>query len=110
MFWLRRVASVIFVLAFLVSTQVHAMPMMASVKAAAGMAALMHGSPSGDCKRCGQDGMPAKAGCVATCAAAFAVAPQLPAAPEVAYSIAWIWASDPLTSRATAPDTSPPRS
>jgi len=106
---IRRLASLFFVLTFIASAQAHAMPMMGPAKAVASMAAMMQGSPAGSCKDCGQDGAPAKADCTVMCAAVVALAIPVPTEQSIEHAIARDWASDTLSTRTVAPDTSPPR-
>ena len=105
---IRRAASLLFALAFIASAQAHAMPMMGPAKALASMAGMMHGTPADSCEGCGQDA-PAKADCTAMCAAVFAIALPVPVDQSADREIARAWTSDTLSTRAIAPDTSPPR-
>ena len=111
MSFIRRIATLLFALAFIASAQANAMPMMSPAKVDAGMAVMGHGSLAGDCKGCGQSqsGAVMTADCSAACAPLFAVVPHIPVAQPVAHGRAWLWTRDALATRATAPDTSPPR-
>jgi hypothetical protein len=106
---IRRLASLFFVLAFVASAQAYAMPMMGPAKAVASMADMTQGSPAGSCKACGQENAPTKADCAAMCAAVFAIVVPVPTEQVIGRPIARGWASDTLSTRAIAPDTSPPR-
>jgi len=106
---IRRVASLLFVLAFVASGQLHAMPMMGPVKALDSMAGMTHGSTSDSCKGCGHSGAPAKADCTAMCAAVFALALPVPIETSTERDSARAWTSETLATRTIAPDTSPPR-
>jgi len=106
---IRRLASLLFVLAFVASAQLHAMPMMGPVKAPDSMAGMAHGFPSDSCKGCGESGAPTKADCTAMCAAVFALALPVPTAASVDRDSARVWTSETLATRTIAPDTSPPR-
>jgi hypothetical protein len=103
------VASLLFVLAFIVSAQAYAMPVMGPVKAHASMAGMTQGTPAGSCKGCDQSGAPTKVECTAMCAAVFAVALPLPVEHSISRDIARAWTSETLSSRTITPDTSPPR-
>jgi hypothetical protein len=105
----RRLASLFFVLAFVASAQAYAMPMMGPAKAGVSMAGMMQGSPAGTCKDCSQDSVPTKADCTVMCAAVVALAIPVPTEQSIEHAIARGWASDALSSRTVAPDTSPPR-
>lgn len=106
---IRRVASLLFVLAFIASGQAYAMPMMGPVKAHASMAGMTQGPLAGTCKGCDQSGAPTKAACTAMCAAVFALALPVPAEQSIDGDIARSWTSETLSGRAITPDTSPPR-
>lgn len=106
---IRRVASLLFVLAFVASAQLHAMPMMGSAKTVDSVSGMMHGSPSDSCKGCGQSGAPAKADCTAMCGAVFALALPVPTDASVDRESVLPWTSEILATRSIAPDTSPPR-
>ena len=104
----RRVASLLIALAFIASAQLHAAPM-PMVNADIGMAGMAKGSPSDTCKGCGQS-TAAKVDCTTMCAPVFAVILPAPVAQPVAQDMAWMWMRDAERSRATTPDTAPPRS
>jgi hypothetical protein len=106
---IRRVASLLFVLAFIASAQAYAMPMTAPVKALESMAGMAHSSPSDSCKGCDQSGAPAKADCTAMCAAVSALALPVPVEQSMSHQIPRVWTSETLPARTIAPDTSPPR-
>lgn len=106
---IRRLASLFFVLAFIASAQVSAMPMMGTAKAALSMAVMAMGSSTDSCKGCTPDGAPTNADCTAMCAAMVALAIAVPEAQSIEHAIAGSWTSDTLSTRAVAPDTSPPR-
>jgi hypothetical protein len=99
----------LFVLAFVASAQLHAMPMMGPAKALDSMAGMTHGSPSDSCKGCGQSGTPGKADCAAMCAAVFALALPVSTEASADRDRARAWTSEILATRTIAPDTSPPR-
>jgi hypothetical protein len=106
---IRRLASVFFVLAFIASAQAYAMPMMGPAKTAASMLGIAMGSSTDSRKGCGQDGTLAKADCTAMCAAVVALAIPVPTEQSIERTIGRGWASDTLSTRTIAPDTSPPR-
>jgi len=106
---IRRLASLLVVVAFVAGAQLHAMPTMGPAKALDSMAGMTHGSPSDSCKGCGGNGAPAKADCTAMCAAVFALALPVPTEASTERDSARVWTSETLASRVIAPDTSPPR-
>jgi hypothetical protein len=106
---IRRVASLLFVLAFTASAQSYAMPMMGPVKALDSMAGMTQGTPAGNCKGCDQTGAPMKGDCTTMCAAVFALALPVPPETRADRDSPRAWTSDTLATRAIAPDTSPPR-
>lgn len=105
----RRVANLLVALAFIVGAQTHAMPMVSMANADMGMAAMAHGSFSDKCKGCGQSGA-VKVDCTAICVPAVAIIQPAPIAQPMTHDAVWIWVRDAERTRATAPDTAPPRS
>src|SRR5689334_18333413 len=106
---IRRMASLFFILAFVASAQAYAMPMMGPTKAVAAMVDMTPESPAGSCKSRGQDGTLTKADCTDMCAAVVALASPVPTEQSIERAVAHSWAVDTLSTRAIAPDTSPPR-
>jgi len=107
---LRRIASLLFALAFVASAQAYALPTMPAAKADMAVAGMMHGPKAGDCNGCSQDDLMAKADCKATCLPVFAIAPDSQVEKQVHMDLASMWKSDRAATRETAPDTTPPRS
>lgn len=110
MSFIRRIASLFFVLAFIAGTNPYAMAAMPMAKSDTAMAGMMHGPDAGNCRGCTQDGSVAKADCKATCTAAFALAPDSQVEKETRLDILWARGSDTALTREIAPDTTPPRS
>jgi hypothetical protein len=110
---IRRIASLFFILAFMASAQAHAEAgSMLTPKAihAGGMMAMAKSASDGVCKECGKGNSFAKADCASFCAPIQAIE-ECPFAPTPVFrDMAWTWASEPGSTRSTAPDPTPPRS
>lgn len=106
----RRIASLLFALAFVVGAQAHALSMTHLATADSTLAVTMPGFMAGDCSDCDQHDLMAKADCKATCVPVLALAPETQVEKQVHLDLASTWSSETATTRDTAPDTAPPRS
>ena len=106
----RRMASLLFALAFVVSVQAYALPRMPAANSDMAVAGMMHGPNAVDCNGCSHDDVMAMADCKATCVPAIAIAPDAQIEKQVHMDLASMWKSDRAATRETAPDTTPPRS
>jgi hypothetical protein len=111
---IRRIASLFFILAFMASAQAHAEAagsmLLPKAIHAGGMMGIAKSAPEGVCKDCSKHGSFAKADCAALCAPIQAIEECLFAPTPVARDMAWTWASEPGSTRSTAPEPIPPRS
>lgn len=110
MSFVRRIASVLFALAFIVSTQAYAHTAMPMAKGDMEMLAMATGSNASDCNGCNQSDLMAKADCKATCVPVMALTPDCQVTEQDDMDVASMWKIDHATTHETAPDTAPPRS
>jgi hypothetical protein len=110
MCFIRRIASVLFALAFIVSTQAYARAAMPMANGDMAMSAMMSGSKASDCNGCNQGDLMAKADCKATCVPVMALTLDCQVAEQGHMYVASMWKADRATTHETAPDTAPPRS
>jgi len=111
---IRRIAGLLFIMAFLASAQVQAAApvSMSMPKAigAGGMMGMTKSNAGGTCKGCGKSGTSASTDCAAACAPIQAIAEELYHQRPVARDRTWSWTSEPGSTRSTVPDPTPPRS
>lgn len=110
MSFIRRIASVLFALAFIVSTQAYAHAAMPMANADTVISAMVSGPQASDCKGCNQSDLMSKTDCKATCVPVMALTPDCQVVEQDHMDVASMWKTDHATTHETAPDTAPPRS
>jgi hypothetical protein len=105
---IRRFTALLLVVAVVVSTSAHAMPMLSVAKADSASSAMLPGSKADACKIAVPD-LKMKAGCLATCAPLFALVQPDSLLQRFEFQTEWAWTSESGTPLRIKPDTSPPR-